>query len=81
MNFKKIEFMTTRYAIALSLIVAFGSVASAKTNSSNVNGRESSGFNALDHVLQKPLGNPSFPENEKDSENISTLELMPEALI
>ncbi|MDE7438308.1 MAG: hypothetical protein K2M93_07465 [Muribaculaceae bacterium] len=65
MNFKKIEFMTTRYAIALSLIVAFGSVASAKTNSSNVNGRESSGFNALDHVLQKPLGNPSFPEKEK----------------
>lgn len=57
--------MTTRFAIALTLIVAFGSVASAKKNSANVNGRESSGFNALDYVLQKPLGNPSFPENEK----------------
>ena len=57
--------MSTRFAIALTLILALVSTASAKKKSVNVNGRELSGFNALDYTLQKPLGNPSFPEGEK----------------
>lgn len=65
MKNKNIESMSTRFAIALTLIVAFASVASAKKKSVIINGREFIGFNAINHVLQKPLGNPSFPEDEK----------------
>lgn len=57
--------MITRFTIALALIVAFASAAPAKKKSTKVNGRESSGFNGITYVLQKPLGNPSFPEGEK----------------
>lgn len=56
--------MSTRFTI-FTLIIAIASVASAQKKTVNVNGREVSGFNALDYRLQKPLGNTSFPEDKK----------------
>jgi len=47
------------------LIIGVATSASAKRSTINLAGRESSGFNALDHVLQKPLGNDTFPAEDK----------------
>lgn len=51
-------------AIAALLIACVATSASAKSTV-NLTGRESSGFNALDHVLQKPLGNDTFPAGDR----------------
>lgn len=61
----KTTYITARAAAALLAIVFAVAPVSAKKSSANLAGRPSSGFNALDHVLQKPLGNPSFPEDER----------------
>lgn len=44
--------------------------ASAKKPSLNVAGRASSGFNALEHVLQRPLGNDTFPAGQNFGTNM-----------
>ncbi len=56
--------MTARIALAV-MVVAGVSAAAAQKTSLNLHERESSGFNALNHVLQKPLGNTSFPEDDR----------------
>lgn len=50
-----------------TLLITLGVVASAsaQNNLQKMLGRESSGFNALDYVLQKPLGNDVFPANKR----------------
>lgn len=55
-------------ALVIALCVAAG--ASAKKPSLNVAGRESSGFNALEHVLQRPFGNDSFPAGQNFGNNM-----------
>lgn len=57
--------MTVRFALAIALLATGTIVASARKTTANINDRETSGFNGLDHVLQKPLGNPSFPQDER----------------
>ncbi len=54
-----------RTLFALLIILGVSASASAKKSSYNLTGRESSGFNALNHVLQKPLDNDTFPETDK----------------
>ncbi len=49
---------------ALLFMAATAATVSARTTV-NLSGRESTGFNALDHTLQKPLGNPSFPAGHR----------------
>lgn len=54
-----------RTLFALLMILGVSASAGAKKSSYNLTGRESSGFNALNHVLQKPLDNDTFPETDK----------------
>jgi len=54
-----------RTIYAAMLIIGVSMSASAKKSTFDLSGRESSGFNAIDHVLQKPLGNDTFPESDK----------------
>ncbi|MDE6628523.1 MAG: hypothetical protein K2K36_04050 [Muribaculaceae bacterium] len=61
----KTTYITARAAAALLTLALAVAPVSAKKSSARLDGRPSSGFNALDHVLQKPLGNPSFPEDER----------------
>lgn len=49
----------------LLVIVGLSAPVYAKRNTYNISGVESSGFNGLDYVLQKPLGNETFPRDEK----------------
>lgn len=51
----------------LSLAIAAALIATGASAKSTVtmNTEGASGFNALDHVLQKPLGNDSFPSEQK----------------
>ncbi|MBD5233027.1 MAG: hypothetical protein HDS65_02485 [Bacteroidales bacterium] len=65
MNNNNIKSITARLAIAVALLVGSSTAAFAKKTSVDIKGRESSGFNGLEHVLQKPLGNPAFPEGKK----------------
>ncbi|MDE7388290.1 MAG: hypothetical protein K2M97_03440, partial [Muribaculaceae bacterium] len=50
--------------VAAMLLACMAVSASAKTKV-KINDCEFIGFNALDHVLQKPQGNPSFPEDDR----------------
>ncbi|MDE6222443.1 MAG: hypothetical protein K2M49_01965 [Muribaculaceae bacterium] len=56
-----------RYISFLLLIVGVSTTASARSKRSTFNtyGRESSGMNGFDYKLQKPLGNDTFPSDEK----------------
>lgn len=51
----------TMNKIATLLLAAGVSVAALAKNNVNIYPEETIGFNALDHVLQKPLGNDTFP--------------------
>ena len=61
----KTAYITSRYIAALAAMTLALIPAAAKKNTTHLADRESSGFNALDHVLQKPLGNPSFPQDDR----------------
>lgn len=50
---------------ALAVLAGSTSIATAQKSTVKLHGRDSEGFNALDHVLQKPLANPEFPEGQK----------------
>lgn len=54
-----------RYISFLLLTVGLSTPAAAKKSTLNLKGHPSSGMNALDYKLQKPLGNDSFPADEK----------------
>lgn len=47
------------------MIVGLPATISAKDNTFNLSEAEETGFNALDHVLQKPLENPVFPKEHQ----------------
>ncbi len=49
----------------ITLLAGVSVAASAKRVSINLRGQESSGFNALDYVLQKPLPADTFPADDK----------------
>lgn len=57
--------MAARAIAAMLMTVAAVAPASAKKNTMNFDGATTSGFNAMDHRLQKPLGNASFPEDQR----------------
>lgn len=59
----KIQLITLLATVAF--MWGFTPVISARKTGKVLKGCESDGFNALEHVLQKPLGNPEFPEEEK----------------
>lgn len=64
----KIKMALHKYIRTISFITLLAGVSatvSAKRVSINLNGRESSGFNALDYVLQKPLPADTFPADDK----------------
>ncbi len=47
------------------MIVGSSASVYAKENTYDLSAFPSSGVNGIEHVLQKPLGNPSFPEDER----------------
>lgn len=49
----------------LLMIAGLSAPVYAKRNTYNLSGLKSSGLNGLDHVLQKPLGNDTFPNDER----------------
>lgn len=49
---------------AVMMTVAAVAPASAQKSKTNFDGATTSGFNAMDYRLQKPLGNPSFPADK-----------------
>ncbi len=49
----------------LLMIAGLSAPVYAKRNTYNISGLDASGFNGLDHVLQKPLGNDTFPSEER----------------
>lgn len=49
----------------LMLLVGLSTPANAKKSTLNLKDHPSSGMNALDYILQKPLGNDTFPADEK----------------
>lgn len=61
----KTTYITSRYIAVLAAITLAVTPSVAKNHAAHLANRESSGFNALDHVLQKPLGNPSFPQDDR----------------
>lgn len=54
-----------RIVSALLIVLGVAPITSAKKTTYDLSGRETSGFNALDHVLQKPLGNDTFPSDDR----------------
>ncbi len=66
----KINQLTLR-RVAGVMAIALCVAASASARSTvKLQGRESSGFNALNHVLQKPLGNDTFPSGQHFGNNM-----------
>ncbi|MDE7396706.1 MAG: hypothetical protein K2M98_03150 [Muribaculum sp.] len=57
--------MAAHVFAAMLMTVAVVAPVSAQQNKTNFDGATSSGLNAMDYRLQKPLGNPSFPEDHK----------------
>lgn len=57
-------------SISAALLIAATVVPAAAKSTVNLAGRESDGFNALNHVLQKPLGNDTFPSDQHFGNNI-----------
>lgn len=54
-----------RIVYVLLIVLGVAPVTSAKKPAFNLSEREATGFNALDHVLQKPLGNDTFPSDDR----------------
>ncbi|MDE6403521.1 MAG: hypothetical protein K2K86_06910, partial [Muribaculaceae bacterium] len=57
--------MVARVFAAMLMTAAVVSPAAAQRKKTNFDGATTSGFNAMDYRLQKPLGNPTFPEDKK----------------
>jgi len=53
------------HKICLIAVIAFGTLCASAKTSVPFNTEGATGFNALEHVLQKPLGNDSFPDEQK----------------
>lgn len=58
-----------RYISCLLLILGLATPAAAKRSTLNLKGLPSSGLNAFDYKLQKPLGNDTFPAGQKGFSN------------
>ncbi|MBD5365993.1 MAG: hypothetical protein HDR82_03100 [Bacteroides sp.] len=65
MSNTNIQFKVARFIAAVLMTVTTVSSISAKKNTMSFDGATKSGFNAMDYRLQKPLGNPLFPDDQR----------------